>query len=105
MIRHAHKGSIPPKLAADIARIIRRHIPDERYRVFFFGSRAIGRNRRGSDIDVGIDGPKPVPLRTMAFIREELEALPTIYMIDIVDFARVSPRFRTVAMQQVAPAS
>jgi type I restriction enzyme S subunit len=83
------------------AEVIRRHLPDPAYRVFLFGSRATGSEARHSDIDIGIEGPAPVPRRALAAIQDELEEAPTLYTIDVVDFARVTDRFREVALARI----
>ena len=44
-----------------IRTIIRSHVPDPSYRLFVFGSRATGTARKFSDMDIGIQGDKPVP--------------------------------------------
>lgn len=80
---------------------VRRHVPDRAYRVFLFGSRAEGRARGHSDIDVGIEGPRALHFETLTKIREELEEAPTLYSIDVVDFARVPEKFRRVAHKRV----
>ena len=79
-----------------VARIVRKHA-DSRYRVFLFGSRATGAARRGSDYDIGIEGPAPLKTSVLSDIEEEIENLPTLATIEIVDFANVSPSFRQVA--------
>jgi predicted nucleotidyltransferase len=58
------------------AAVIRRHLPDPAYRVFLFGSRATGSEARRSDIDIGIEGPAPVPRSALAAIEDELEEAP-----------------------------
>jgi predicted nucleotidyltransferase len=79
------------------AAIIRKHLGSE-YRIFLFGSRAGGSARKGSDYDIGIEGPKRVLWETLARIEEELEDLPTLATIDVVDFFNVTDSFRRVAM-------
>src|SRR5258708_6699623 len=81
------------------AEVVRRHVPDPAYRLFLFGSRAEGRADPRSDI--GIEGPAPVPREAMALIEEELEEAPTLYTIEVVDFARVPENFRQVAKRRV----
>jgi predicted nucleotidyltransferase len=66
-----------------------------------FGSRADGTAHERSDIDIGIEGPQPVPQATLASIQEELEEAPTLYTIDVVDFRRVSEKFRRVAQRRL----
>ena len=51
----------PAEAAEFAAVVIRCHLPDPAYRVFLFGSRATGTAGERSDIDIGIDGPAPVP--------------------------------------------
>ena len=42
-----------------------------------------------------------MPLEALSLIHEELEDAPTLYTIDIVDFARVPEKFRRVARHRV----
>ena len=91
----------PAEAAEFAAAVIRRHLPDPAYRVFLFGSRATGTAGERSDIDIGIEGPGPVPREAMALIEEELEEAPTLYTIEVVDFARVPEKFRQVASRRV----
>src|SRR6267378_260872 len=91
----------PVDAAKFAASVIRRHVPDPAYRVFLFGSRATRTAGERSDIDIGIEGPAPVPRAALAAIHDELEAPPTLYTIEVVDFARVSEKFRQVAERQI----
>ena len=91
----------PAEAAQFAASVIRRHIPDPCYRVFVFGSRATGPAAERSDIDIGIEGPAPVPRSALAAIHDELEEAPTLYTIDVVDFACVPEKFRRVARQRI----
>ena len=91
----------PEDVAKFAASVIRRHLPDPAYRVFLFGSRATGSPGERSDIDIGIEGPAPVARDALAAIHDELEDAPTLYTIDVVDFARMPERFRRVAERQI----
>ena len=91
----------PVDAAQFAASVVRRHLPDPAYRVFLFGSRAAGSAGERSDIDIGIEGPAPVPHSALAAIRDELDQAPTLYTIDIVDFTRVPEKFRRVAHQRI----
>jgi predicted nucleotidyltransferase len=101
MIRPMHAISGPAAAISFAASVVRRHLPDPAYRIFLFGSRAAGSAHARSDIDVGIEGPGPVPRETLAAIGEELEEAPTLYTIEVVDFARVPESFRQVARQRI----
>jgi len=91
----------PEEVARFAAAVVRRHLPDLAFRVFLFGSRAMGTARERSDIDIGIDGPTPVPRAALAAIQDELDEAPTLYTVEVVDFARVPESFRRVARQRV----
>jgi len=82
------------------ARVIRSHLGSPAFRIFLFGSRAAGTARRRSDIDIGVEGPSAVPFETMTAIAEDLEDVPSLYSIDVVDFQRVPERFRQVAQER-----
>lgn len=87
------------QLKKDIIAVIGKYLDLKEYRVFFFGSRVNGKGDDRADIDVGIEGPRPVPGAAMVEIREALENLPTLYKIDVVDFKEVSDGFRRVAFR------
>lgn len=91
------------QVRARIMAILGKHLDLNRYQVFFFGSRVAGRSREQSDIDVGILGPAPVPPLALSKINDELEDLPMLYKIDLVDFAAVSEPFKQLAMRQIEP--
>jgi uncharacterized protein len=90
----------PAEAGRFAASVIRRHLPDPAYQIFLFGSRAAGLATERSDIDIGIDGPSPVPHAVLAAIYDDLEEAPTLFTIDVVDVSRVSDTFRTVAKQR-----
>ena len=68
-------------------------------RVVLFGSRARGQARDRSDFDIGVVGTTPLPLADYYVIEDQLDALPTLYRIDWVDFARAGDNFRRRALQ------
>ena len=86
------------KLKKEVAEIIFRHLDRNTYHVLFFGSRVSGKSHERSDIDVGIEGPGKIPSDVFLQIKEEIENLPTLYTIDVVDFRRVAPSFREIAL-------
>ena len=88
-------------VARQVAAIVRRVTGDPAYRVFLFGSWASGKARERSDIDIGIEGPRRVDPGVMLDIREACEALPTLYTIEVVDFALVAPSFRSEATSRI----
>lgn len=89
------------KLKKEILEILEKHLDVSKYRVFFFGSRVGGIGSERSDIDVGIEGPEPIPSKIKFEIEDEIENLLTLYKIEIVDFRRVPSKFREVALQKI----
>lgn len=89
------------KLKREIIEIIGRYLDLAEYKIFFFGSRVSGAASERSDIDIGIEGPLPVPPEVKSDIEDEIEDLSILYKTEIVDFRRVSPKFRSVAKQSV----
>ncbi len=89
------------KIKEGILAILRKYLDLEEYRVFFFGSRVAGNNFEHADIDIGVEGPKPIPADVRLEINEDLENLPILYKIDFVDFKEVSEEFRKIALQQL----
>lgn len=89
------------KLKRELLEIIGRHVDLTEYAVFFFGSRLEARGDERSDIDLGIEGPRPVPDGVLSRIREEIEHLNFLYKIDVVDFRDAAEDFRRVALEKV----
>jgi len=88
------------KLKEDIREIIARYLDSNLYKVFFFGSRVIGKGNERSDIDIGIEGPKKVPDVLMSKIQDDIDDLVILYKIDVVDFSDVSDDFHKVASEK-----
>lgn len=89
------------KLKKELREIFEHHLDLSRYAVFFFGSRVAGGGDDRSDIDVGIEGDSAVPFGVLGKIREDVDLLPTLYAIEVVDFARTSPSFQEVAKRHL----
>lgn len=91
------------KIKKEILGIIGKHLNLKEYQVFFFGSRVSGNHHKGSDIDVGIEGPERIASPAWLEIQEEIEKIPTLYKIEIVDFKRVSREFKELALSGAEP--
>ncbi len=57
-------------------------------KVVIYGSRAMGREKPGSDIDLAISTTSDHDLSGM--VKLDLEELPTPYLFDVVDYQRIS---------------
>ena len=88
-------------LKEKILRIIGKYLNLSKYRVFFFGSRVTGKSDENSDIDIGIEGDKPLPAGVLSDIQDEIEELPVLYKIDVVDFADANEKFKAIAKEHI----
>ena len=88
------------KLKDMILKVLEKHLDLSKYDVFFFGSRVEGKGDERSDIDVGIEGKEPIPPHIIQKIKDEIEELPILYLIDIVDWKKVPEEFRRTAKKE-----
>lgn len=77
----------------EIKKKIRSKLPLD-YKILLFGSWAKGDSLKTSDLDIGILGKKKVPWPAMVKILEEVEEIPTLKKIDIVDLNATEKRFK-----------
>ncbi len=91
----------PDQLKQDLKEIVGQHVDLKKYQLFFFGSRVQGRGDDRSDIDVGIEGPRPLNPVAKAEIEEAIENLPYLYQIELVDFKKVSSDFYHIAKRTI----
>jgi len=89
------------KLQEEVKSIIGKYLDLDQNKIFFFGSRVTKKGNERSDIDLGIEGEKEISWQVMAKIKEDLENLPILYKIDVVDFKKVSPDFYDLAKQKI----
>ena len=83
--------------------IIRRHLPDPGLKVFLFGSWAKGSAEPTSDIDIAILGPQPIDDMLLLRLREEINGIPTLRRIDVVDLNNADERFREEVLSYARP--
>lgn len=77
---------------AQVLDIIRRRLPDAR--VWVYGSRAKGRARRYSDLDLMLDaGGQPIPLNIMGDLDEDFDESNLPIIVDLHDLALTDARF------------
>lgn len=81
-----------------VKQVVRKYLPDESYRAFIFGSHASGKNRKFSDLDLGIMGPKSLSPKEYFSIKDDLEESDLPYRVDLIDFTKVSDKFRLVSL-------
>ena len=89
------------KLKKEILDVVGKYLDLKKYKVFFFGSRVEGTNDESSDIDIGVEGPKPVPFDALSSIKEEIAEISTVYLIDLIDFKNSDKDFGKIAKKYI----
>jgi predicted nucleotidyltransferase len=74
-------------------------------KVWVFGSRATGRARPYSDLDILISSPTPLDWRARADLQDAFEASNLPFRVDVVEEARLAPDLapRVLAERQNLP--
>ena len=67
-------------------------------KVWVFGSRATGRARRYSDLDLAIEAGRPLRLDEIAGLAEAFTDSDLPYKVDIVDWRNIEDRWRQTIM-------
>ncbi len=62
--------------------------------VWLFGSRARRDHRSGSDVDVAVSSPRPLPPHVLPRLRERLEESTIPLRVDVVDLSSASPALK-----------
>lgn len=88
---------------AEVRRVVLAGLGSHRAKVFLFGSRAVGGAREGSDIDVAILPLEPLPIETLADIREALEESTVPYRVDLVDLQFAPSTLRDRVLREGIP--
>ena len=81
--------------------ILRAHLPAAA--VWVFGSRATGRARRYSDLDIAIDAGRRLSLDETAILAETFGESDLPYRVDIVDWQAIDHRFRRLIAAERLP--
>ena len=74
--------------------ILREYLPAG-VTVSVFGSRAHGRARRYSDLDLALEWDRPLGVALLGVIKEALSESDLPFKVDLLDIATVEPAFRT----------
>ena len=81
--------------------IVLKHVPQEEFAVFLFGSRAVGNDKALSDIDVGILGKRPLPVIIKGDLESDLDESIVPFKIDLIDFYQIDEVFKNEALSTV----
>lgn len=79
---------------ATVKAILVRHVPDAS--VWIFGSRATGKAKKYSDLDLCIKANQALGLDVMSAMAEDFSESDLPWKVDIVDWFSVSDSFRAI---------
>jgi len=88
--------ALPPRLVSRFKDLGRKYGP-QGVKLFVFGSQTRKDCRPNSDLDLGIECSRPVSPELFRNICKDVENLPTIRKVDLVDFSKVSPAWKKIA--------
>lgn len=77
-----------------VKRILNQLVPG--LEVWAFGSRSNGKAKRYSDLDLAVISQQPLPLATMAALREAFDESDLPMKVDVVDWATTREPFRKI---------
>jgi predicted nucleotidyltransferase len=84
-----------------VKNILRENIPE--YKVVVFGSRATGKQKVHSDLDLCVTGKEPLSLEKLANLREDFSESDLPIRVDIVDSTTVTPEFKKIIETSALP--
>ena len=90
--------SVKPSHKEELLKIIHTHIPH--CKVWIFGSRATGKQRSGSDIDLALDNGSIIPWSTITKILIDIDETTIPMKVDLVDLQNVDPEFKTRVLNE-----
>lgn len=78
--------------------ILRRQVPG--MRVLAYGSRATGKARATSDLDLALVAPSPIAFATLGMLQEEFAESDLPFRVDVVDLGSTTADFQALVMAQ-----
>jgi type I restriction enzyme S subunit len=75
--------------------ILRTHLPAGT-RAWVFGSRATATARHFSDLDLALEGERPLDFSVLGEVSEALSESDLPYKVDVIDLRSVDPTFRAI---------
>ena len=88
-------------LTSQIKQILGKYFDLKKVKVFYFGSRVTGVSNKRSDIDIGLRSPEKISPKIKFELLDDLDNLPILYKIDLVDFSQTSSSFQNEALKKV----
>lgn len=84
-----------------IQEIVQKYLANTEFKSFIFGSRATGKGNEFSDVDIGVEGSEPLPVDIKFELEDAFEESDLPYVVEIVDFSKVSDQFKNIAKSKI----
>jgi uncharacterized protein len=84
-----------------VKKLVQQHVPG--VPVAVFGSRALGTHKVFSDLDLLIQHPQPLPLETIAALKQALAETDLPFRVDVAETALLEPDFAAAIAPQLRP--
>ena len=94
----SHVLDIEPEHEAIVRAILAQHLPPG-VSIAVFGSRATGKSRRYSDLDLAVQGEGPLPPSLLADLAEAFDESDLPWKVDLIDWAAATEGFRQMVDQ------
>jgi len=82
----------------ELLRIIHKHLPH--CKVLLFGSRATGKQRPGSDIDLALDNGQKIPWEIITRLLVAIDDTTIPMKVDLVDLYTVTDDFKEQVLKE-----
>lgn len=93
---------LTPEEIEAVRAILRQCLPDG-VAVRAFGSRATGKAKPWSDLDLSFEAKEALPLSVMALLREDFDESALPWKVDLVDYRTVSAEFAAIIDRDGVP--
>ncbi len=85
--------ALTPREREIVSLILKRRL--SHVEVWAFGSRVGGKPRPFSDLDLAILSPQPLPFGLLAELSEDFEEADLDFKVDLIDYSRLSPSWKS----------
>ncbi len=92
---------LSPAVRDSVLNILHHHLGGQR--IYLVGSRARGPAKRFADIDILLMNEQPLSPEVRAHLRYDLEESDIPYKVDVMEWAGLSPSFRSRLQQEARP--
>jgi len=77
-----------------LRKLVNEHIKGHKVKVYLFGSRAKGKERKLSDVDLALLPLEPLPSDFLSNLKDKIDESTIPYFVDVIDLTQVDKEFR-----------